>query len=84
MQEVCDRVGIMAAGRMVKEGSLKELTAVDNQNELLLENASPELLEKLQAMIAADGKAKLLKSGQPSTTLERLFLEVTAANSQDS
>jgi ABC-2 type transport system ATP-binding protein len=83
MQEVCDRVGIMAAGRMVKEGSLAELTAVESQSELLVENASPELLAKLQSVIEADGKAQLIRTGKPHTTLERLFLETTAGKSRD-
>jgi ABC-2 type transport system ATP-binding protein len=79
MQEVCDRVGIMAHGRMVKEGRLDELIAVENQTELVIENADPELLAQIQSLIAArDSSTRLLRSGHPRTTLERLFLESTA------
>lgn len=78
MQEVCDRVGIMAHGRMVREGRLNELIAVENQTELVLENASPALLAKIDALVKAEGgDARLLRSGHPRTTLERLFLEAT-------
>jgi ABC-2 type transport system ATP-binding protein len=78
MQEVCDRVGIMAHGRMVREGRLDELIAVENQTEMTLENASPELMSKIQKLIEAEGGgAKVLHSGHPRTTLERLFLEAT-------
>lgn len=78
MQEVCDRVGIMAHGRMVREGRLQELIAVENQTEMVLENASPELQEKIKALVQAEGgNTKLLRSGQPRTTLERLFIEAT-------
>ena len=78
MQEVCDRVGIMAHGRMVREGRLDELIAVENQTELVLENASPDLLARIDALIKAEGGGtRLLRSGHPRTTLERLFLEAT-------
>lgn len=78
MQEVCDRVGMMAQGRMVREGNLEELIAVENQTEMVVENASPELLARIDALIKAEGgSAKLLRSGRPRTTLERLFIEAT-------
>ena len=77
MQEVCDRVGIMAHGRMVREGRLEELIAVENQTELVLENAPPDLVEEVRALAAQRG-ATLLRAGHPRTTLERLFLESTA------
>jgi ABC-2 type transport system ATP-binding protein len=78
MQEVCDRVGIMAHGRMVREGRLEDLIAVENQTEMVLENASPALLAKIDALVQAEGGGtKILCSGHPRTTLERLFLEAT-------
>lgn len=78
MQEVCDRVGIMAHGRMVREGRLEDLIAVENQTEMILENASPALLTKINALIQAEGgDTKLVRSGRPRTTLERLFIEAT-------
>ena len=78
MQEVCDRVGIMAHGRMVREGRLEDLIAVENQTEMVIENASPALLAQIDALVkAAGGDTHLLRSGHPRTTLERLFLEAT-------
>ena len=80
MQEVCDRVGIMAHGRMVREGRVDELIAVENQTEMVLEIASPDLLAKIDALVKAEGGCtRLLRSGHPRTTLERLFLEATNA-----
>lgn len=99
MQEVCDRVGIMANGRMVREGRLEDLIAVENQTEMVLENASPELLAKIAALVQAEGAgsgtpaaagggagtgAKIIRSGRPRTTLERLFLEATRHESKKS
>jgi ABC-2 type transport system ATP-binding protein len=76
MQEVCDRVGIMAHGVMVKEGRLEDLIAVENQTELVLENVDEALLERIREMVAANGDgARVVRTGSPRTTLERLFLE---------
>src|ERR1051326_7422135 len=36
VQEICDRVGILAKGTLVREGRLAELIAVENQSELVL------------------------------------------------
>jgi ABC-2 type transport system ATP-binding protein len=83
MQEVCDRIGIMAGGRMVKEGPLVELTSLESQTEFVVENASPALLAKLAALVAEDAEAELIRTGRPHTTLERLFLEATAGKSRD-
>ena len=77
VQEVCDRVGIIHRGRMVKEGPLDELLAVGDQTEIILRDASPELLEKIRALVTTDGGAQLLHTGRPRTTLERLFLRET-------
>ena len=77
VQEVCDRVGIIFRGKMVKEGRIDELLAIGDQTEIVLRDASPELLEKLTAQISADGQAELVRTGRPKTTLERLFLEET-------
>ena len=77
VQEVCDRVGIIFRGKMVKEGRIDELLAIGDQTEIVLRDASPELLEKLTAQIQADGQAALVRTGRPKTTLERLFLEET-------
>ena len=77
VQEVCDRVGIIFRGKMVKEGHIDELLAIGDQTEIVLRDASPELLEKLTAQIQADSQAELVRTGRPKTTLERLFLEET-------
>jgi ABC-2 type transport system ATP-binding protein len=77
VQEVCDQVGIIHRGKMVKEGRIDDLLAIGDQTEIVLRDASPELLEKLTAQIQADGRAELVRSGKPKTTLERLFLEET-------
>jgi ABC-2 type transport system ATP-binding protein len=77
VQEICDCVGILHQGKMVREGRLDELISIETQTELILENASPELLADLQARIAAGG-ARVVEQRKPQQNLERYFLEVTA------
>src|SRR5207302_1488683 len=43
VQEICDRVGILSKGALVREGRLDELIAIENRSELILENASESL-----------------------------------------
>ena len=75
-QEICDRVGILARGVLVREGRLAELIAIDNRVELVLENAPPLLIQEIEA-IAAKANAKVVECRPSTTTLERLFLEAT-------
>jgi ABC-2 type transport system ATP-binding protein len=75
-QEICDRVGILADGALVREGRLEELIAIENQTELVLENASGELLHEIEGL-AAKSNARVIERRNSTTTLERLFLEAT-------
>jgi ABC-2 type transport system ATP-binding protein len=75
-QEICDRVGILANGVLVREGRLDELIAIENQTELVLENASGALLNEVEAL-AAKSNARLISLRKSTTTLERLFIEAT-------
>lgn len=76
VQEVCDRVGIMARGKLVREGRLEDLVTVKGQTEYRIENASPELEQKIRDLAAASG-AKLVSTQIPRLTLEKIFLEAT-------
>jgi ABC-2 type transport system ATP-binding protein len=75
-QEICDRVGILARGVLVREGRLAQLIAIDTRVELVLENAPPLLIQEIEA-IAAKANAKVVECRPSTTTLERLFLEAT-------
>ena len=78
VQEVCDHVGIIFRGKMVKEGRLEDLIAIEDQTEIVLKDADPALLAQIQALIAASTSgASLVRTGKPRTTLERLFLRET-------
>lgn len=82
VQEVCDHVGIIFRGKMVREGRLEDLIAIEDQTELILQDADPELIARIQQMVRDSGSAKLLHTGKPRTTLERLFLRETSRDSR--
>ncbi|WP_411845605.1 ABC transporter ATP-binding protein [Roseibacillus persicicus] len=77
VQEICDTIGIIHQGKMLKQGPLEKLVALEDQTEIMLQNASPELLEQIQQLVAADSKGELLSASHPRTSLEKLFLEET-------
>jgi ABC-2 type transport system ATP-binding protein len=76
VQEICDRVGILAGGTLAREGRLEELIAIENRSELVLENASDALVKEIEKL-AANSNAKLIERRKSTTTLERLFLDAT-------
>jgi len=76
VQEICDRIGILHQGVLVREGQLEDLISIKNQTELILENASPEVLREIELLLSRSG-ASLVEKRKPQTTLERFFLEVT-------
>lgn len=84
VQEVCDHVGIIFRGKMIKEGRLEDLIAIEDQTEIVLKDASPELITRITALVGGDGDgASLVRTGKPRTTLERLFLRETSQADDD-
>lgn len=81
VQEICDRVGILAQGVLVREGRVQDLLAIENQTELILEDATPEVLAQIAAVLDRSG-TRLVEKRQPQTTLEGLFLEATRSRSK--
>jgi len=77
VQEICDRVGIMARGEMIREGALADLVSVKNQTEFVIENATPEIRSQIEHLLR-NSPAKLLSTRQPQRSLESVFLELTA------
>jgi ABC-2 type transport system ATP-binding protein len=82
VQEVCDHVGIIFRGKMVKEGRLEDLIAIEDQTEIILKDASPELISQITALVGNSAGASLVRTGRPRTTLERLFLRETTKGDQ--
>src|SRR5256886_8464250 len=81
-QEICDHVGILADGVLVREGRLQELIAIENQTEFVISDASDELVREIESVVNRS-RAKLIERRKSTTTLERLFLEATAKNDEE-
>src|SRR5437899_5902928 len=79
----CHRIGILADGVLVREGRLQELIAIENQTELVIADASDDLMREIESFIGRSN-AKLLERRKSTTTLERLFLESTGGNDKSS
>lgn len=77
VQEICDQVGIIHRGKMVKQGPLSELISIQDRTELTLSHPSPELLKEIRALVAKDQTASLVSEQHPRSTLESLFLKET-------
>ena len=82
VQQVCDRVGIIHQGVLVNEGRLDELISVENRTEIILENASENLLDQIRSLIDVTHQAEVVSEGNARTTLEDLFLRETAADAK--
>jgi ABC-2 type transport system ATP-binding protein len=76
VQEICDRVGILHRGKLIREGPLADHISIENQTELVLENAPPELLAEFAEKARAAG-ARVVGQRKPQQNLERYFLDVT-------
>lgn len=83
VQEVCDQIGIISKGKLVREGQLDELISIDEQTEFVVRDASPDLVAKIESLVREDARAELLRSGHLRTTLERLFLKETGTEEGD-
>jgi ABC-2 type transport system ATP-binding protein len=74
VQEVCDHVGIIFQGRMIREGRLEDLIAIEDQTEIIIRDSDPELIARITALVESTPGASIVRTGKPRTTLERLFL----------
>ena len=67
----------------MKEGKLEALIEIENQTEIVLEDADSKILDKIKNLVETSEATRLLRSGKPKTTLERLFLKETGVESED-
>jgi ABC-2 type transport system ATP-binding protein len=77
VQEICDRVGILDHGVLIREGRLSDLISIESQTEFILENAPAPLLAEIRGLIAKSS-AQIIEERKPQKTLERYFLDVTS------
>ena len=76
VQDVCDRIGILHQGELKELGRVEDLLKVSDQTEIRVSGLSDDAKNRITKIIEEDPNAKLLYSGNPSTTLEDLFLRI--------
>jgi ABC-2 type transport system ATP-binding protein len=73
VQDVCDRISILRYGKMVLEGSVKDLLSKKDQYQFVATGLSEKGKKEIEELIARQGK--LLSSAHPTSTLEDLYME---------
>ncbi|MGJ8672054.1 ABC transporter ATP-binding protein [Rubritalea sp.] len=75
VQEVCDRVGIIFNGKMVQQGTIEELTSVQNRREMVIEGVDQTVFDEIKDLVSSKG-GSVVKSGAPHKSLENLFVDI--------
>jgi ABC-2 type transport system ATP-binding protein len=79
VQEICDRVGILSRGVLVREGPLKELISIETQTEVIVEGGGDALIDAMAALAESHG-AQIVARRKPQTSLEDYYLNVTGGS----
>jgi ABC-2 type transport system ATP-binding protein len=75
VQDVCDRIGILARGELKELGRVRDLLLLRDVFQLRAAGVTPQARESILAAARASG-ADVLSAEHPTTTLEDLFLRV--------
>ncbi|MDR0870275.1 MAG: ABC transporter ATP-binding protein [Planctomycetaceae bacterium] len=75
VQDVCDRIGILYQGELKELGRVEDLLKVSDETEIRAAGLSDAAKDKIKQIISEDG-SELKYLGNPSTTLEDLFLRI--------
>jgi ABC-2 type transport system ATP-binding protein len=77
VQDVCDRIGILYEGELKELGRVDSLLKVRDVTEIRASGLSEEVQAEIRQVIESNG-GKLVSCGNPTTTLEELFLSIIA------
>jgi ABC-2 type transport system ATP-binding protein len=75
-EDVCDRIGIMYAGRLWVVGDVRDLLARHQLTQITVPDLSPDAAEQLKAQIQQTTGAGSVEIGHPVERLENFFLRV--------
>jgi ABC-2 type transport system ATP-binding protein len=75
VQDVCDRIGILACGELKELGRVRDLLLVRDVFQIRASHVTPEAAQRIVTAAEAAG-ATVLSTEHPTTTLEDLFLRV--------
>jgi ABC-2 type transport system ATP-binding protein len=75
VQDVCDRIAILYQGELKELGRVDSLLKVGDETEIRTTNLTPAVQDEVRKVIERNG-AQVLTVGNPTTTLEELFLKI--------
>ena len=81
VQDVCDRIAILHQGELKELGRVESLLKIQNMTQIRVEGMSKAAEDEIRALVARHG-GKLLEMGNPTTTLEELFLTIVSDSEQ--
>jgi ABC-2 type transport system ATP-binding protein len=81
VQDVCDRIGILARGELRKMGRVRDLLLVRDMFQLQATGVSPQARDAILAAARSAG-VTIVSAEPPTTTLEDLFLKVVRADAE--
>ena len=80
VEDVCDRVGVMHEGRLIKEGDLGALLSHTTEHEVVINGASESELKGVGAFLKKQNPyAKVVSVQKKRRSLEGLFIQLTKA-----
>ena len=75
VEDVCDRIAVLHQGELKELGRVEDLLRVTDVTQIRARHLSPAARDEVRAVLARHGAADV-EVGNPTTTLEDLFLEV--------
>lgn len=75
VEDVCDRIAVLHQGELKELGRVEDLLRVTDVTQVRAKGLSPAAQDEIRAVLARHG-AEDVEIGNPTTTLEDLFLEV--------
>jgi ABC-2 type transport system ATP-binding protein len=76
VQDVCDRIAILHEGELKELGRVDALLKVRDETEIRARGLTDACKDELRAVISRHQGAELLEMGNPTSTLEDLFLRI--------
>ncbi len=75
VEDVCDRVCILYAGRKWKQGTVDQLLARQSHTQIITDQLDDDTLAKIRRLLADEGK-EIIEAGAPREKLEKYFLQI--------
>ncbi len=77
VQDVCDRIGILYQGELKELGRVEDLLKISDETEIRTRSLSAAAKDKIAQIIKEDN-SEMVFCGNPTTSLEELFLNIIA------